>query len=241
MERQQERRAEGGRLLAVTAVSPSLSQAERQDAEQFARSLGVDHRWEQSGEFSNPAYLRNDALRCYHCKTELFRLTRTLQERESYEFVAYGYNASDRSDFRPGHRAAEENGVIAPLAEAELTKDDIRSLMRAFKIPLAEKPASPCLSSRLMTGVKVTPEKLRDVEELESILRSGGVDVARVRVHEEGPWRYLRVEVDPSQMGRALAIREKLLSEGLSRGYQRVLLDLAGYLTGGANLRQEIP
>jgi uncharacterized protein len=210
-----------------------MPRAERLDAERFARSLGVEHRWEQSGELANTDYARNDGLRCYHCKKELFRLTRALQEQGSYGFVAYGYNASDRSDVRPGHRAALENGVIAPLADAELTKDEIRSLMRAFEIPLADKPATPCLSSRLMTGVEVTPEKLRHVEDLESILRAGGVDVARVRIHEEGSRSYLRVEVDPGQMARVLAVRGELLAAGLSRGYQRVLLDLAGYRTGG--------
>jgi uncharacterized protein len=234
---EQERRATGGRLLAVTAVSDSLPQVERHDAEQFARTIGVEQRWENSGELSNPDYVRNDGLRCYHCKTELFRLTRTLKEHGAYAFVAYGYNASDRTDVRPGHKAALENDVISPLADAELTKDDIRVLMRAFELPLADKPASPCLSSRLMTGVAVTPEKLRHVEAMETILRERGVNVARVRLHEEGQRRYLRVEVAPDEMEKVLAARDDLLATGLSNGYERVLLDLAGYRTGGATLR----
>jgi len=231
---EQERRVSGGRLLAVTAVSASLAQAEKQDAAQFAQAIGVEHRWESSEELSNPDYLRNDGSRCYHCKTELFRLTRALREHGAYEFVAYGYNASDRADFRPGHRAAIENGVIAPLADAELTKDDIRALMRAFALPLADKPASPCLSSRLMTGVAVTPEKLRHVEEMESILQARGVRVVRVRVHEEGERSFLRIEVEPSEMGKVLAAQAELLAAGGARGYHRVLLDLAGYRMGGA-------
>ena len=234
---EQERRASGGRLLAVTAVSASLAQAEKADAAQFVRTLGVEHRWENSEELANPDYLRNDGSRCYYCKTELFRLTRVLQEHGDYEFVAYGYNASDRSDFRPGHRAAVENGVIAPLADAELTKDDIRGLMRTFNLPLADKPASPCLSSRLMTGVAVTPEKLRHVEEIESILRARGVRVVRVRIHEEGQRAFLRIEADPAELEKVLAARESLLAAGSARGYHRVLLDLAGYRTGGALLR----
>jgi uncharacterized protein len=234
---EQERRSTGGRLLAVTTVSESLPQVERHDAEQFARAIGVEQRWENSGELSNPDYVRNDGLRCYHCKTELFRLTRALKERGAYEFVAYGYNASDRTDVRPGHKAALENDVISPLADAELTKDDIRVLMRAFELPLADKPASPCLSSRLMTGVAVTPEKLRHVEAMETILRERGVNVARVRLHEEGQRRYLRVEVAPNEMEKVLAARDDLLAAGLSNGYERVLLDLAGYRTGGATLR----
>jgi len=234
---EQERRASGGRLLAVTAVSDSLPQVEKDDAEQFAKLIGVEQRWENSGELSDPNYVRNDGLRCYYCKSELFRLTRTLQEHGDYHFVAYGYNASDRADVRPGHKAAEENGVIAPLADAELTKDDIRVLMREFKLPLADKPSSPCLSSRLMTGVAVTPEKLRHVEAMETILRKRGVNVARVRLHEEGQRRYLRVEVAPEEMDKVLAARNDLLATGLSQGYDRVLLDLAGYKTGGATVR----
>ena len=234
---EQERLASGGRLLAVTAVSASLSHAEREDAARFAKLLGVEHRWEESREFSNPDYLRNDGSRCYHCKTELFRLTGRLMEEGTYGFVAYGYNASDRGDCRPGHRAALENGVIAPLADAELTKDEIRALMKKFKLPLADKPASPCLSSRLMTGVAVTPEKLRHVEEIESILRARGVEVARVRIHEDGPLSFLRIEVGPGEMEEVLAARAELVAAGASRGYLRVLLDLGGYRTGGAVVR----
>jgi uncharacterized protein len=234
---EQERLASGGRLLAVTAVSDSLPQAEKHDAEKFAQSIGVELRWEASGELSNPDYVRNDGLRCYHCKTELFRLTRSLKDHGAYEFVAYGYNASDRTDYRPGHKAAEENGVISPLADAELSKDEIRILMREFKLALADKPSSPCLSSRLMTGVAVTPEKLRHVEAMETILRDRGVNVVRVRLHEEGERRYLRVEVAPEEMDKVLAVRDALLATGLTNGYQRVLLDLAGYKTGGATLR----
>jgi uncharacterized protein len=233
---EQVRRASGGRLLAVTAVSASLAGRERDDAARFARSIGVEHRWEESGELSNPDYARNDPLRCYHCKTELFRITRTLMEKGGYGFVAYGFNASDRSDIRPGHRAALENAVISPLADAELTKEEIRALMRRFELDLADKPAGPCLSSRLMTGVRVTPEKLRDVEQVESILRKRGITTVRVRLHEEGGHRFLRVEAAPDDFERVIAIREELVAAGASRGYARVLLDLAGYRTGGASL-----
>jgi uncharacterized protein len=230
---EQERKASGGRLLAVTAQSASLARAEKEDAERFARQLGVEHRWEESRELSNPDYLRNDGLRCYHCKTELFRITGALKAQDGYRFVAYGYNASDRLDARAGHRAAQENDVVAPLAEAGLTKGDIRSLMRAFGIPMAEKPAGPCLSSRLMTGVAVTPEKLRHVEEMECLLRGLGVREARVRLHEQGDRRFLRIEVGPLDMAKVVASHAELVLEGAARGYDRVLLDLAGYRMGG--------
>jgi uncharacterized protein len=232
-----ERREGGGRLLAVTAVSASLARAERDDAARFAASLGVEHRWEESAEFSNPDYLRNDLSRCYHCKTELFRLSHSLASRLGYGAIAYGYNASDRGDFRPGHQAATENGILAPLDEAGLAKDDIRALMRLLGIPLADKPASPCLSSRLMVGVEVTPQKLRDVEDLEVILRQAGLRVFRVRLHEHPGGKWLRVEVAPAEMPRALEVREQLHQAARTRGYQWVTLDLAGYRTGGGNGR----
>lgn len=232
-----ERRENGGRLLAVTAVSASLAQVERDDAVSFAAALGVEHRWEESGELANPDYARNDLNRCYHCKTELFRLSHSLAARLGYGAIAYGYNASDRGDFRPGHQAAKENDIIAPLDDAQLTKDDIRALLRAFGLPLADKPASPCLSSRLMTGVAVTPQKLRDVEELEAILRRAGLQVFRVRLHEQPGGRWLRVEVAPDEMPRVLAVRPELHQAAHERGYAWVTLDLAGYRTGGGNRR----
>jgi len=230
---EQERRQRGGRLLAVTTVSPSLAQSEREDAAQFARMLGVEHRWESSEELSNPDYVKNDVTRCYHCKTELFRISHALASRLGFAAIAYGYNASDRSDFRPGHKAAAEQGILAPLADAELTKDDIRRLMRTFELPLAEKPASPCLSSRLMTGVPVTPEKLRDIEEMEALLRRHGLGVFRVRLHETAGIRWLRLEVMPDEMPKVLALRTQIQSTAQARGFGWVTLDLAGYRMGG--------
>ncbi len=234
---EQERREHGGRLLAVTAVSASLAQVEREDAARFAAALGVEHRWEVSAEFSNPDYLRNDLSRCYHCKTELFRLSHALASDLGYGAIAYGYNASDRGDFRPGHRAAQENDIVAPLDDAALTKDDIRALLRAFGLPFADKPASPCLSSRLMTGVAVTPQKLRDVEDFETILRTAGLQVFRVRLHEHPGGKWLRVEVAPGEMPRVLGVRETLHQAAQARGYAWVTLDLAGYRTGGGTGR----
>jgi len=238
---EQERRASGGRLLAVTAVSASLARVEREDAARFAAFVGAEHRWEETAELENAAYLRNDLDRCYHCKSELFRLSHDLASRLGYGAIAYGYNASDRGDFRPGHRAAKENDIIAPLDEAGLTKDDIRQLMRAAGLPLADKPASPCLSSRLMTGVAVTPAKLRDVEDLEELLRGAGLRVFRVRLHEHGGARWLRVEADPAEMPAVLAAREALHVAARARGYAWVTLDLAGYRTGGGTARPVSP
>jgi uncharacterized protein len=233
---EQARREFGGRLLAITATSASLAQVEKEDAQKFASTLGVEHIFEESEEFSKPEYLSNDGNRCYHCKTELFRLSSSLGQRFGYKWIAYGYNASDRGDFRPGHVAANENNILSPLNDAELTKDEIRALMRANGLNLAEKAASPCLSSRLMTGVEITPKKLRDVEEMETILRRGGLKVFRVRLHEDGANRFLRLEVAPEEISKAIELRDELARLGQARGYRWVTLDLAGYRAGGGNL-----
>ncbi|MBI3542765.1 MAG: ATP-dependent sacrificial sulfur transferase LarE [Deltaproteobacteria bacterium] len=230
---EQERRARGGRLLALTAVSESMARVERDDARAFATALGVEHDWETSLEVSKPEYVANDGSRCYHCKSELFRIGFDVARARGFAWLAYGYNASDRGDTRPGHRAALENNVRSPLADADLSKDDIRTLMRAHGLALSDKPASPCLSSRLMTGVRVTPEKLKHVEELEALCRAGGLREFRVRLHEEGAVRFLRVETAASEMARALEMRDELVREGLARGYRWVTLDLAGYKMGG--------
>ena len=232
---EQERRRTGGRLLALTTVSASYSAAERHDADLFIKMLGVEHLWCESRELEDPAYLANDRSRCFHCKTELFRICHEIATSREYGSIAYGYNASDEGDFRPGHDAAIQAGVLSPLADAGLTKPEIRDLMRLNGLELADKPASPCLSSRLMTGVAITARKLRDVEELEAILRSAGIGVFRVRVHELNGTKLLRIETTPEEMSSVLTIREALVEAALSRGYRWTTLDLIGYQTGGAN------
>jgi uncharacterized protein len=227
---------ESGQLVALTTFSASLAAAEKADAEKFSQALGVRHVWRESGEVANPAYAVNDQNRCYYCKTELFRIARETAQEFGYQWIAYGYNASDRGDFRPGHRAAQENGILAPLDAAGLAKDDIRQLMRDNGLDLADKPASPCLSSRMMAGVAITPRKLKEIDELETILRDGGLRVFRVRVHEDGANRWLRLEVAPGEMALALSLREQFAAAGQERGFRWATLDLAGYRTGGANL-----
>ena len=159
---EQERRVSGGRLLAVTAVSASLARVEREDAARFAALVGAEHRWEETAELENPAYLRNDLDRCYHCKTELFRLSHDLAARLGYGAIAYGYNASDRGDFRPGHRAAKENDIIAPLDEAGLTKEEIAELTkRSVGAPRREPPLQRglegCIDKRGMRAANDQP------------------------------------------------------------------------------------
>jgi uncharacterized protein len=232
----QQRQETGGELIALTTTSESYSQAERADVESFIAAHDIRHMWRMSRELLDVRYTANNADRCFYCKTELFRVCREAAAKLGFKWIAYGYNASDRGDVRPGHRAALDNEILSPLADVGLTKEEIRELMRRRGLELADKPASPCLSSRLMTGVEITPRKLNDVEYLESILRAGGMNVFRVRVHEQAGTRFLRIETEPEEMPLALSVRERIVDEAKARGYQFVALDLAGYQSGGGNV-----
>jgi pyridinium-3,5-biscarboxylic acid mononucleotide sulfurtransferase len=225
---------EGGRVVALTTTSGSTPERDKEDALAFAEPLAVEHVWRESRELSSPDYARNDLERCYHCKTELFRIAGEVAGEMGLRWLLYGYNASDRFDVRPGHRAAEQAGALTPLADAGLTKEEIRFLMEEAGLPLSGKPASPCLSSRVMTGVEITPQRLRDVQEMEELLRKAGVATLRVRVCRDSDDRFfLRVEVGPEEMEKVLRSREALHREGIRRGYRWVTLDLGGYRMGG--------
>ena len=227
-------REKGGRVVALTTTSASTPSRDKEDAIAFTELLGVEHIWEESREMSRPEYLRNDRERCYHCKTELFRIAGEVAEEAGLRWLLYGYNASDHTDDRPGHRAAQEVGALTPLSDAGLTKPEIRYLMQEAGLPLSGKPASPCLSSRIMTGIEITPDNLRDVEALEAVLRNAGVSTLRVRIcRDEQDSRFLRVEVPPDEMEKVLSCRIELQREGTERGYRWVTLDLGGYRTGG--------
>jgi uncharacterized protein len=228
------RKGDGGRVVALTTTSPSTPAGDREDASAFSRALGVEHLWKESRELILPAYLRNDRDRCYHCKTELFRIAGEVAGERGLRWLLYGYNASDTRDDRPGHRAALEAGALTPLADVGLEKQEIRYLMETAGLPLSGKPASPCLSSRIMTGIEISPARLRDVEELEDILRGAGISTLRVRVcrDDQGSF-FLRVEVPPEYMSAVLSCRDELQKEGTRRGYRWVTLDLGGYRTGG--------
>ena len=225
---------EGGRVVALTTTSPSTPSRDKEDAIAFSGLLEVEHIWEESQEMARPEYSRNDRERCYHCKTELFRIAGKVAENAGLRWLLYGYNASDHSDDRPGHRAAQEVGALTPLSDAGLTKPEISYLMQEAGLPLSGKPASPCLSSRIMTGIEITRDNLRDVEAMEALLRNAGVSTLRVRVcKDEEDSRFLRVEVPPDEMEKVLSCRAELQREGLERGYRWVTLDLGGYRMGG--------
>ena len=216
----------GARALAVTADSESLAQEQRGMAEQIARQFGLRHRFVRTEELANPAYARNDRDRCYFCKSELFAHLVPLARAEGYAHVAYGLIVDDLSDVRPGRRAAEEAGARAPLAEAGLTKADIRLLSRERGLPTWDLPASPCLASRLPYGTTVTRDAMARVESAEQALRALGFRELRVRhLGETG-----RVEIAPEELVRLAdpAVRDA--------GYARVAIDPAGYRRGSLNL-----
>jgi len=223
----------GDRALAVTADSESLSGEQRELALEVARRFAFPHRLVETREIDNPLYARNDLDRCYHCKTELFRHLVPLAAAEGYAHVAYGLIQDDLSDFRPGHRAAAEAGVRAPLAEAGLTKEDVRALSRELGLPTAELPASPCLSSRLPYGTPVTLEALRRVERAEAGVRALGFRELRVRHLGESA----RVEIAREEMGRLddPALRAAVEQAVRGAGYAEATIDPEGYRRGRMN------
>ena len=223
----------GARALAVTADSESLAGEQRELALAVARRFGFAHRVVRTAEMENPLYVRNHADRCYHCKSELFRQLLPLAEAEGFAHVAYGLIVDDLSDFRPGQRAATEAGVRAPLAEAGLTKADVRALSRELALPTAELPASPCLASRLPYGTPVTPEALARVERAEAGLRALGFRELRVRHLGESA----RVEIAPLELPRleAEGMREAVLAAVRRAGYAEVAIDAQGYRRGRLN------
>jgi len=223
----------GERALAVTADSESLADEQRQLALELARRFGFAHRVLRTRELENPLYARNQADRCYHCKSELFRELVPLAQAEGLAHVAYGLIVDDLSDFRPGQRAAREAGVRAPLAEAGLGKADVRALSRELALPTAELPASPCLASRLPYGTPVTGAALRRVERAEAALRALGFRELRVRHLGERA----RVEIAPAELARLqqAGVREAVVGAVTAAGYAEALVDPEGYRRGRLN------
>jgi pyridinium-3,5-biscarboxylic acid mononucleotide sulfurtransferase len=223
----------GARSLAVTADSASLADEQRTRARDLAARFGFAHRVVETREFDDPSYLRNDANRCYHCKTELFRHLIPLATREGFAHVAYGVIVDDLADFRPGQRAAAEAGVRSPLADAGLDKADVRALSRDLGLPTWDLPASPCLSSRVPYGTAVTPEILRRVERAEAAVR--GLGFREFRVRHLGDTA--RLEVAPEELPRLddPSLRAAAIAAVQAAGYVEVLVDPQGYRRGRLN------
>jgi pyridinium-3,5-biscarboxylic acid mononucleotide sulfurtransferase len=220
-------------VLAVLGVSPSLAASERTAAHEVAAFIGVPVVEVVTHEGERPAYVDNGPDRCYHCKDELFtRIDAELAARHGLDAVAYGENADDaRRPDRPGSRAATEHGVLRPLAEAGLRKADVRALARAMHLPCADKPAAPCLASRIPHFDRVDPGKLSQIEAGEAALRRLGFTDSRVRHHGD----VARVEVDPAELELAFERRDEVAAAVRAAGYAYVALDLDGFRSGSLN------
>ena len=223
----------GDKMLAVLADSPSLARRDMEQAKAFAEAQGIPLRVIQTEELDKPEYQRNDANRCFHCKTELFDGMKKLGAELGFAQIAYGMNADDRRDYRPGQRAAEEHEVLAPLAEVGLTKQEIRTLAKAAGYTLWDRPAAPCLSSRVEYGRTVTREVLEQVERGEESLRQLGFREFRVRHHGE----LARVEIARAELAQALTVEmmDTISTELRKAGFQYVTLDCTGFRSGSLN------
>ncbi len=221
----------GEKALGFTAVSPSLPERERQDAERIARVLGARHECVASDEIHNASYASNPVDRCFHCKSELYTLTERRRAELGFAHVVNGTNIDDLGDYRPGLRAAEQAGVRSPLVEAGLHKHEVRALARGLGLAFWDKPAAACLSSRIPYGTAVTPDRLRQIEQLEDALHALGLRQLRVRYHGE----LARIEVGKDELERAFAAREAIMAAGKAAGFTFVTLDLAGYRSGSLN------
>lgn len=226
-------RALGQRALAVTALSASFSAHDRRQAEAFVRHTGVRHEFVQTAELDNPGYVANNPDRCYFCKAELFTVLGRLAGHRRFVALAYGINADDTQDFRPGHRAANEHEVLAPLLDAGLSKAEIRALSRQAGLPTWDRPASACLASRIPYGTPVSPATLARVEAGESVLRELGFRQFRVRYYGS----HARVEIDRPELARAFQPEVfGAIEAGLLRaGFSSVALDPEGYRQGSLN------
>lgn len=229
----------GERAIAAIADSPSLPRRELEEALAVAREFNFPVRVVHTAEFENSEYLANPSNRCYYCKHELFEELAPLAKAENFAVIAYGENASDVGDFRPGAQAAKEFQVRSPLKEVGLTKAEIRELSAQLGLPTADKPQMACLSSRIPYGEKVTEEKLRMIEAAENVLKDLGFYDVRVRHHELGfKLQHLaRIEVGATELKRLLedGLNERVIASLRDIGYAHVTLDLQGYRRGSLN------
>ncbi|HIQ22042.1 MAG TPA: ATP-dependent sacrificial sulfur transferase LarE [Planctomycetes bacterium] len=228
------REALGERAVAVTGVSASLAAGELEACRGLARQIGIRHEVLQTAELANAEYQKNDANRCYHCKTELFAQVERLGRRLGVAVVVDGSNRDDHGEHRPGLRAARDRRVRSPLAECDLSKAEIRRLARYWGLPIWDKPATPCLSSRIAYGERVTPERLAMIDRAERFLRDCGFQPLRVRYHKGD---LARIEVAPEAIGRFSdpEFRRQVVDRLKAAGFKYVSLDLEGFRSGSMN------
>ncbi|UQA59389.1 ATP-dependent sacrificial sulfur transferase LarE [Polyangium aurulentum] len=223
----------GARAVGMTAVSPSLAPGEREEAAEVARSIGADHRFVESHEIEDPGYVANNPDRCFHCKSELYRIAVVKQAEWGLAAILNGTNVDDLGDYRPGLQAAKEAGVVSPLVELGFTKADVRAGASAVGLPIWDKPAAACLSSRIPYGTSVTRERLAQIGGLEAALKGLGFRQVRVRWHDD----IARIELSVAELGRAAepGVREAIVEAGKRHGFRFITLDLAGYRVGSHN------
>jgi uncharacterized protein len=224
----------GDRAVAVTADSPSVPRAELAEARALAQRIGIRHIVVATQEFASADYTRNDGARCYFCKDELYSRIEMLLPELGVDVICSGANLDDQGDYRPGLKAAAEHRVRHPLEEAGFSKADVRKLARHWGLPTWDKPASPCLSSRVAPGVAVTPERTQRIELAEAYLKELGLRELRVRLHEG---ELARIEVPPGALARIAepGMREALARRFRELGFRYVTLDLEGFRSGSLN------
>jgi uncharacterized protein len=224
----------GDSAIAVTAVSDSLAAGELEEAQELAGKIGIRHRVIRTEEFADPNYLRNGSDRCYFCKSELYGRLSGLLGELGVDVIASGANTDDLGDHRPGMRAAAENGVRHPLQECGLGKPEVRALAYAWGLPTWDKPATPCLSSRIAYGEEVSPERVRMIDQAEQWLRHRGLRILRVRYHKGD---LARIEVPLDDLARLvdLQVRGELIAAFRALGFKFVTLDLEGFRSGSFN------
>ncbi len=228
-------RALGDQCVAVTGLSPAVSSFDRAYAERIAKQIGIRHLFVETQEQHDPNYVRNDAKRCYYCKSELFRQLRTFAQRLNFDAIVSGTNADDLGDYRPGLQAGEESNVQTPLADLKLRKSDVRAIARQWNLDVAERPAAPCLASRIAYGISAEPQTLQMIERAEAILRELGFEEQRVRLHEN---KLARIEVSANDLDRFMKTVDfaELTRQLKSLGFQFVTVDLQGLQSGSMNL-----
>jgi uncharacterized protein len=229
----------GSGALAVTADSASIPESHKRDAEAFVARFGIAHEYIRTNEFDNPDYTRNDPDRCFHCKNELFTRLEALGSERGYQHIIYGVNADDLGDYRPGQSAARQHRVAAPLADAGMTKAEIRELSRLAGLPTWDRPASACLSSRIPYGTPVTIQTVKTVETGEESLKKLGFRQFRMRYHGD----VVRIEIAREEMERALNLQmaDRFTAIFRALGFRYVALDLEGYRQGSLNEVLNLP
>lgn len=231
----------GARAIGMTAVSPSLAPFEREAAISVAKQIGARHELVESHEIDDPSYVANATDRCFHCKSELYRLSAEKQKEWGLAFAINGTNLDDLGDYRPGLEAAKRAAVRSPLVECEFRKDDVRRCASIIGLSIWDKPAAACLSSRIPYGTQVTRERLAQIGGLEAELHALGLRQVRVRWHALGEAKGVdggamaRVEVARDELMNAFEVRDRIVDAGKRYGFKYVTLDLQGYRTGSHN------